>query len=283
VPQNTDSTAPPIFIGGTGRSGTTILGKLLGAQREYQLIPLEAKFHCLPNGLPGVLSGAVTPEDFAATVVREWYCPDGKPKLSWLLDREDLDAALARFVHTARLDRVSAGRSLVQECFGDYTQGRGRRGWIEMTPVNAMHGAPHLAAMFPELRFLYIMRDGRDVASSLVSLGWMPDALKALRWWEERMLRSHRMCQRLPAGALHTLRFEQLLVEDREQTYASLLEFLGWPELPEPRRFFELEMQPAKAHVGRWRTQLPAPQRELLTVEYPATLARLHAAGVLTP
>ncbi len=36
---------PPIHIGGSGRSGTTILGRLLGCHSEHLLIPFEAKFH----------------------------------------------------------------------------------------------------------------------------------------------------------------------------------------------------------------------------------------------
>jgi hypothetical protein len=227
-----------------------------------------------------VLRGEQTPEVFAATVIREWYCPGGKPKLSWLLDRESLDAALERFVRDAGKDRVAAGRNLMEEIFGNYTRGRGRRGWIEMTPVNAMHGAPHLAALFPELRFLYIVRDGRDVVSSLMSLGWMNDVLEALSWWEERMLRSHQMCLALPRGSLHVLRFEQLLVESRNREYEALLAFLAWPDEAEMRRFFELQMPAEKAHVGRWNTHLTRRQRMLLAGAYPATVARLHAAGV---
>jgi Sulfotransferase family len=283
APDHADTPLPPIFIGGTGRSGTTILGRLLGAQREYQLIPLEAKFHCHPHGLPGVLRGVQTPETFAATVVREWFCPDGKPKLSWLLDRDSLDAALERFVRDAGEDRVGAGRSLVQEIFGGYTRNRGGRGWIEMTPVNAMHGAPYLAELFPELRFLYIMRDGRDVVSSLIGVGWMEDVLEALSWWEDRMLRSHQMCGALPEGSLHVLRFERLLVEDRRRGYEDLLAFLAWSEDPHMRDFFERQMPAEKAHVGRWRTHLSQRQQALLVGEYPDTLARLRAAGVPTP
>jgi hypothetical protein len=282
-PNHPEAVLPPVFIGGTGRSGTTILGRLLGAQRHYQLIPLEAKFHCLPDGLPAVLRREQTPEAFAARVMSMWFCPDGKPKLSWLIDRERLEALLARFVAGAGDDGVFAARSLVQEIFGGYASSRGRRGWIEMTPVNAMHGAPHLVRLFPELRFVYVMRDGRDVVGSLIDVGWMDDVRQALAWWEERMLMSHRACRALPEGSLHVLRFEQLLVEDRMGAYQRLLAFLAWPDEAGLRDFFERQMPVEQAHVGSWRTRLPRRVRSVLEGEYAQALGRLRAAGVATP
>src|SRR4029077_3166171 len=88
----TDRPPPPIFVGGTGRSGTTILGRLLGRHHEYTVIPVEARFHCSPDGLPGVLTGTVTPEGFARKVLEEWYHPPGRTeKLAAFLARGDLE------------------------------------------------------------------------------------------------------------------------------------------------------------------------------------------------
>lgn len=40
-----------IFIGGTGRSGTTILSKVLNTHKEFNRLPFEFRFHIDPNGL----------------------------------------------------------------------------------------------------------------------------------------------------------------------------------------------------------------------------------------
>jgi hypothetical protein len=152
-----------------------------------------------------------------------------------------------------------------------------------MTPINAMWGAPHLARLFPELRLVNIIRDGRDVASSLVEVGWLPDAQTALDWWEERMARGHEQCSLLPAGSLLTVRFERLLIDDREGALRELLDFLDWEEEPSMRRFFTRRMRPEEAHVGRWKTHLDDSERTLLTARYEAILTRLQAAGVSTP
>jgi hypothetical protein len=178
---------------------------------------------------------------------------------------------------------VTAGRAFTEELFNTYARSQGRRGWVEMTPINVMSGAPHLARLFPELRLVNIFRDGRDVASSLISVGWMENAHAALSWWEERMLRGHEQCRSLPAGSLLTVRFERLLVDDREGVLEELLEFMGWEEDPAMRRFFERRMPPEEAHAGRWKNHFAGRERELVAAEYEAILIRLRDAGVPVP
>jgi Sulfotransferase family len=270
---------PPIFVGGTGRSGTTILGRLLGKQHDYTVIPVEAKFHCSPDGLPAVLTGMQTPEDFARRVIDRWWVA----KLAEFVERDALDAMLARFLQRAREDRLAAGRGLMEELFGGYARARDRRGWVEMTPINAMWGAPYLARLFPELRFVNVIRDGRDVASSLIAVGWQTDVGEALGWWEERMRRGHEQCRSLPPGALLTVRFERLLRDDREGCLRELHSFMGWEEDPRVRGFFTRRMPLEEAHIGRWQKHFSGRERELVAAEYAAILERLEAAGVPTP
>ncbi len=275
---------PPIFVGGTGRSGTTILGRLLGRHRDYALIPVEAKFHCSPEGLPGLLLGRQTPERFAERMLGEWFHPPGQSeRLAAFLTRDALAEALARFLAVAAENPVAAGRSLVEELFGSYARAQGKGGWVEMTPINAMWGAPHLARLFPELRFVNIIRDGRDVAASLIHMGWLTDPHEALLWWEQRMLRAHRELASLPADALLTLPLERLLVDDREGAFQELDRFMGWEEDDSMWGFFTRRMPPEEAHVGRWKTDFCGRERELIESEYEAILERLRAAAVPLP
>jgi hypothetical protein len=287
VAQNTAATGkalPPIFVGGTGRSGTTVLGRLLGRQREYTVIPVEARFHCSPEGLPSVLTGRESPERFVERVREEWFHPPGRSeKLAAFVERDALDEALAHFLERAAEDPVAAGRSLMEELFGDYARSQGRRGWVEMTPINAMWGAPYLLRLFPELRFVNVVRDGRDVAASLLAVGWLTDVREALGWWEERMLRGHRQLATLPAGSRLDVRFERLLIDDREGGLQELYTFMGWEEDDAMRRFFNRRMSPAEAHVGRWETDFSGRERDFVASEYEMILDRLRATGVGVP
>ena len=54
-----------------------------------------------------------------------------------------------------------------------------------------------LHGLFPTARFVHVMRDGRDVAASLVSKNWKSDPL-VIHWWETRMRLDPRVLRPAP-------------------------------------------------------------------------------------
>jgi hypothetical protein len=273
-----DRSAAPIFVGGTGRSGTTIVGRMLGRDADYEVIPTEVKFHCHQDGLPGLLAGAVSAAEVAERVRAEWF-GDETRGLAVIVERDALEESLDRFVGVAGGDPEGACRELMDGLLGGYARSRGKSGWVEMTPLNAMW-APHLARIYPELRMVHTVRDGRDVAASLVGLGWVADVPQALEWWEERLLWADRMCGRVGGDGALVVGFERLVVEDRECAFAELATFVDCPDSAAVRRYFDRRVTPELAHIGRWRTSLDAADRAFLEQAYPQTLARLREAGV---
>ncbi len=61
-----DTPADLVFIGGTGRSGTTVLSHLLGRHSRFCAVPIECRFHCNPKGLADVVGGRARIEEFLA-------------------------------------------------------------------------------------------------------------------------------------------------------------------------------------------------------------------------
>ena len=53
---------PLLFVGGTGRSGTHVVAKILNNHSHYRKVPNEARFHTDPGGIPDVLAGRTGPE-----------------------------------------------------------------------------------------------------------------------------------------------------------------------------------------------------------------------------
>jgi hypothetical protein len=62
-----------VFVGGTGRSGTHVIARLLGQHSDYEMIPIECRFHCNPSGLADVVTGRATPEQFLDKLRSFWW------------------------------------------------------------------------------------------------------------------------------------------------------------------------------------------------------------------
>lgn len=272
----------PIFVGGTGRSGTTIVGRLLGSHPDYAVIPVEARFHSSPRGLPGVIGGTISAEDFAAKLLADYDTSPSKRRLARVLEMDRLEQALDAFQRAAELDPTEAARLFMQTVFGGYARKRGKRGWIEMTPRNLLN-APQLHRLFPEARFVDVVRDGRDVAASLLNISWKDDAIDALNWWESRIRQAESAVSKIPPEVTHRLSFERLMVTDRERTLALLLSFLGWQAEPTVRQFFDEVMSAGKAHVGRWNSGISEPQRPEFDLRYQQIIGGFRKDGIRLP
>ena len=83
-----------------------------------------------------------------------------------------------------------------------------------------------LARLFPEARFVHIIRDGRDVVLSYQSVTWGPaTATEAAVRWRENVRRGRRDGRRLGPDRYREIRYEEL-VADPEPLLRSLCEFL---------------------------------------------------------
>src|ERR671934_878345 len=64
---------PIVFVGGTGRSGTHILARLLAKHERLALVPVEVRFHVDDRGFPGLLAGDVSREQFVRRLRGFWW------------------------------------------------------------------------------------------------------------------------------------------------------------------------------------------------------------------
>lgn len=287
----------PIFVGGTQRSGTHATAGLIGAHRAAAHLPREMKFHAHQIGLPGVVAGRTSPRAFAQRMRDFWWkrpYREGRTRgLYKTIPRERFDAALAEFLDASsstplrsrlprrpRPDLVGPSRELVKALFDPIAVEQGAPRWVEMSPRNAQF-APELLRLFPEMKLVYSVRDGRDVACSLVRLPFGPEnVLAALARWNLHLRRADASVRRLPPERVLTMRLEELLLTHREERFAALLEFLGLEEYDAIRTTFDTELTAENGHLGRWRVELPEAERDELDRRYREVLAQMEADGI---
>ena len=95
--------------------------------------------------------------------------------------------------------------------------------WGNKTPQNTEHMAA-LHALFPQAKFLIVVRDVRDICLSFQDK-WGKEMLWCAHKWTQRMERGRQSAAALPEGAVHFIKFEDLLA-DPESTAQEICRFL---------------------------------------------------------
>jgi len=214
-----------VFVGGTGRSGTTVLGSLLGHHSRFFGVPIECRFHCNPKGLADVVGDRATADEFVGKLRTYWWyrvrvgshalVPVGlvgrarvalnragsrlRPGngsgarvrgLHQIVPRPRFDEAVARFEDGRDADLIQASRPLFSDLVGPLAAEAGKPALAEMSCFT-IAAAPELARIFPEARFVHAVRDGRDSGASKVDFrekGHHPtDALSGIDFWADRL------------------------------------------------------------------------------------------------
>ncbi len=114
-----------------------------------------------------------------------------------------------------------------------------------------------LLRIWPDARFLHIIRDGRDVAQSAMAHGWGGNLYSAAYKWLDAEELWSRFSAELPPDRYHEVRYEDL-VRFPEEVLDRICEFIG---VPYDRAMFDYLNDstfsaPSPARLDKWRTAL---------------------------
>jgi len=188
VPNRIGSSAPPIFIVGSPRSGTSLLRLILDSHPSIACGP---ETHLLAR------------------------LDDARGRFATQLDRyafgdDYWHAQYRTFFESFKLD---------------YARRRGKTRWADKTPSYARH-LPFITALFPEAQVIHIIRDVRMVtASALNRWGWRR-AWDVPERWVANVSAARAAGARMSADRYTEIRFENL-VGDTEGTLRPLFAWLG--------------------------------------------------------
>lgn len=270
---------PPIFVGGTGRSGTTITSALIGRHPAYKRLHTEVKFISNEGGLCDLVVGRTTVDEFGRRMRDKWFDRGEGKGLKVILDWASIEAALGLLREEMRGDWYAAAGAFAHRLLDPIAAQAGKRGWIEMTPSAALE-ADTVFRMFPNMKLLHLVRDGRDVACSVLGMRWGPNnPHQALDWWARRIERAFAAGERLPADRVLVVQLEELLVHDRDRAYERLVSFLGLDDAPRMRTFFNADMPAEAMHGQRWRTDVPPEMLPAFERHYRRIVDRFNRRG----
>ncbi len=296
---------PCVFLVGCPRSGTTLLRRIVSAHPGIVITP-EA--HWIPlwfeqrRGL--TRDGFVTPELIPELLAHDKFA-------FFRLGSEEL-------LSLAENGQPISYASFVSGIFDLYGKARAKDLVGNKTP-DSVRRMGTLHALWPQARFVHLIRDGRDVALSLMKWPsvrnkkpgtfptWKDDPVSTSAfWWELNVRRGRQAGEWLGPELYREMHYESLVAHPKQEC-AALCDFLDLPYHEAMLHYHEVveeagagqgvghDRQPITSGLRNWRTQMPADDVErfeaaagalldelgyLRAFAHPRTVAVEHSAQV---
>jgi len=262
-----------LFSGGTGRSGTTIVGRLLSRHSKVTMAkPAEIKFLTAGNGILDlsqrrrvgkykrlIFNDRLHLERFKYRLFHDWWQRDskfgGSAGLFQGISEEQLKEIYSHLKRNFDLDIKKASQSFMRDYIEIQLQNARKDLWIDTTPVNIFRSS-EIQQLLPGCRFIHMVRDGRDVISSAIREKWGPTNYEdGLIWYRRRMIRNLKNGITLKDCTI-TLSLEDLVINNRKESLEKLLGFLGIEEERNFKEFFDKMMLASSINQGRWKSEV---------------------------
>lgn len=297
---------PPVFLVGAGRSGTTLLYKLLAAHRavgylgNYQKRLPHWRWTPLLHRLPACVP---------ALKRRFWFDDEGgayfNQRRRWLLnlvpspsEAEPLYAAAGMLLTPApewRPDEATARR--LRQAFERVRRLSGTRLVLSKRTANNRR-LPALQAVFPQARYIHLLRDGRAVAYSLLKVHWWDDHVLywngrtprqlvdggadpvelAARNWTEEMASIEQGLRDIPPAQVLQVHYESLLAQPRRELQR-MLDFMGLGGEEDPAFWRTVESLRLRPRPEAWQTRWSEAERQRVAAIQAAMLRRWGLAA----
>lgn len=240
---------PPIFILGAPRSGTTLLRVMLNSHSAL-VIPHE--FPLVERVIDRFKTDRIPREDIEIFVNTQFQ---DQHFLDWKLSERDLMNQFGEALHS-RADVVNAFyKSYMAKWSPDSTI------WGDKN-IGSIALIPEIFELFPEAKFVHIVRDGRDVAASLSKRGWLfyqfrngrrhyiKNPIGGICTWLEALDYLQKDKNRLNDTQLLEIRYADLL-DDPEHHLKQICSFLNIAYESEMLNYYQLEKNTASISPKR--------------------------------
>jgi O-antigen/teichoic acid export membrane protein len=218
----------PLFLVGSERSGTTLLRLMLD---HHPQIAFEKEI------------------DFVVTEISDvGELPPLESYVEWIVAAPGADGVV--------VDRSLPGYpELVNDFLLQKKASSGAKPYVGAT---VHRNFDRLRFLWPDARYIHLVRDPRDVARSVVQKGWAGNLYQGAEFWLKAETCWEALVTHLPEDRFIELRYEDLILRTRE-VLDEVCQFVG-VEYSEAMLDYERDApqypQPDPRLVGQWKTKL---------------------------
>lgn len=200
------SVVPAPFVVGVSRSGTTLLRLMLDAHPDLAIPP---ETHFIPRLLKDLKRAGNPAEAAIETITSHRRWPD------FHLSADELASRVYAL-------REPTPTNVLRSFYELYAEREGKSRWGDKSPPY-LRKMRRIEGVLPEARFIHLIRDGRDVAMSLVEVEWGPSSIaEAAEKWVDWIARARR--QATQVSHYMEARYEDLVM-DPEPMLREVCEF----------------------------------------------------------
>jgi hypothetical protein len=230
---------PPIFILGVQRSGTTLLRLILNSH-SYIAIPEEAEF-LRPIITKKYIYNEIPEKDLKRICN---YLRSSPHYALWNYDS-------SKFLNWLEKQSSISLKEFINNLFMSYAESEGKIRWGDKTP-SLFRKLKLLHILFPEAKFIHMLRDGRDVFDSWRKMDFSKNnvAVVALEW-QYKLYKIENFLKILHDDNKYTIRYEDLLISPKE----TLMKICNFIEMEFESQMLNFYMQ-SKYYVGNHHSRL---------------------------
>lgn len=253
-----------IIIGGTGRSGTTILAQMFQQDPRFAVF-IEPRFLIDAGGAMDYAVNQTISRDHFNNALRKIFIPhmvgnlirfDVLAEAEEIYSPQTVDKILEGAGEKAGHDRYLYVRHLTLDLLSLVHNHLGTSLIAYKTPHTVLWAA-YLAKIFPTAHFVHIIRDPRDVCASVLPRNWGPSDVRGFASWYNSLMQEAYTAQTYISPDHYVTISLDRLVERPESAYLRLLEALRIGS-PPPHTLHEISVlvTPENCHRARFRKDL---------------------------
>jgi hypothetical protein len=273
----------PVFIGGTGRSGTTIcLDYVSKNPLVYATKPEELRIMTEQYGLVDLYNTGDI-ESFMFYIEDHWMLPTDKTRgIYYNADPEKIKLAVKELCNNFTVNRKQSISTFYKNLFiSQYSFDESCLYFADSTPSNIKY-ADKILEIVGDAKFINMIRDGRDTAYSIFQMKdfWALEKrnseLDALDWWYNRIVDCHTALSKIPDNYYVTMRLENFVSNKEEKE--EVLSLLSLHEDESMSSFFYNSISIDKVAFGKWQSLEIAKK---IDKKYSFMLKKLEDRGIV--